>query len=114
MTDWLRGEYAAILIHRCAIHRGAGARLRGTVLAVLAASVALLAPGVASAERIKDVAHFAGVRSNQLVGYGIVVGLDGTGDQTGQYNPDWKNIKHGGIIAGEQCNTESKEIRLYG
>ncbi len=36
------------------------------------------------AERIKDISSFAGVRSNQLLGYGIVVGLDGTGDQTQQ------------------------------
>ncbi|MEE4185180.1 MAG: flagellar basal body P-ring protein FlgI [Gammaproteobacteria bacterium] len=36
----------------------------------------------ASAERIKDVATVAGVRANQLVGYGLVVGLDGTGDRT--------------------------------
>lgn len=35
-------------------------------------------------QRIKDVAAIAGVRSNQLVGYGVVVGLDGTGDQTTQ------------------------------
>ncbi|MFT6770748.1 flagellar basal body P-ring protein FlgI [Congregibacter sp.] len=33
------------------------------------------------AERIKDIAGIAGVRANQLVGYGLVVGLDGTGDQ---------------------------------
>ncbi|MEI8083902.1 MAG: flagellar basal body P-ring protein FlgI, partial [Actinomycetes bacterium] len=38
----------------------------------------------ARAERIKDIASIAGVRSNQLVGYGIVVGLDGSGDQTTQ------------------------------
>ena len=38
----------------------------------------------ASAERIKDLAHLAGVRDNQLVGYGLVVGLDGSGDQTSQ------------------------------
>ena len=38
----------------------------------------------AYAERIKDLASVAGVRTNQLVGYGIVVGLDGTGDQTTQ------------------------------
>jgi flagellar P-ring protein precursor FlgI len=38
----------------------------------------------AHAERIKDVATVAGVRNNQLVGYGLVVGLDGTGDQTTQ------------------------------
>lgn len=36
------------------------------------------------ADRIKDLASVAGVRDNQLVGYGLVVGLDGTGDQTSQ------------------------------
>ncbi len=36
------------------------------------------------AERIKDVAGVAGIRNNQLSGYGLVVGLDGTGDQTTQ------------------------------
>ena len=38
----------------------------------------------AHAERIKDLATVSGVRTNQLVGYGLVVGLDGTGDQTSQ------------------------------
>jgi len=38
----------------------------------------------AQAERIKDIATVNGVRTNQLVGYGLVVGLDGTGDQTSQ------------------------------
>jgi len=37
-----------------------------------------------SAERIKDLASVQGVRYNQLVGYGLVVGLDGTGDMTTQ------------------------------
>ncbi len=36
------------------------------------------------AERIKDITTIQGVRSNQLVGYGLVVGLDGSGDQTTQ------------------------------
>ncbi|MBV1907141.1 MAG: flagellar basal body P-ring protein FlgI [Pseudomonadales bacterium] len=36
------------------------------------------------AQRIKDMTAVAGVRSNQLVGYGLVVGLNGTGDQTSQ------------------------------
>lgn len=43
----------------------------------------LLTP-LAWAERIKDIAGVAGVRSNQLVGYGLVVGLNGTGDSTNQ------------------------------
>ena len=36
------------------------------------------------AERVKDIANVEGVRNNQLVGYGLVVGLNGTGDQTNQ------------------------------
>ncbi len=50
----------------------------------LVALAALLLPGLVLAERVKDVASVGGVRSNQLVGYGLVVGLDGTGDQTSQ------------------------------
>ena len=38
----------------------------------------------AQAERIKDIGSFSGVRGNQLIGYGLVVGLDGSGDQTTQ------------------------------
>ena len=33
-------------------------------------------------DRLKDMVSFAGIRSNQLMGYGIVVGLDGTGDSS--------------------------------
>ena len=40
--------------------------------------------GIAHAERIRDLASLQGVRSNQLMGYGLIVGLDGTGDQTTQ------------------------------
>jgi flagellar P-ring protein FlgI len=53
-------------------------------LASVAFGVLLAQVGPAHAERIKDIATVAGVRSNQLVGYGLVVGLDGTGDQTTQ------------------------------
>jgi len=43
-----------------------------------------LLPNGAYAERVEDIASVAGVRTNQLVGYGLVVGLNGTGDQTTQ------------------------------
>ena len=62
-------------------------RLAATATATAAIVLALLAataPLPARAERVKDLASVAGVRSNQLVGYGLVVGLDGTGDQTSQ------------------------------
>ncbi len=45
---------------------------------------AALAIQPAHAERLKELASIQGVRSNQLLGYGLVVGLDGTGDQTTQ------------------------------
>ncbi|PWE17559.1 flagellar biosynthesis protein FlgA [Marinicauda salina] len=49
-----------------------------TLLALLAA--ALVTTGALANPRIKDIADVEGVRENQLVGYGLVVGLDGTGD----------------------------------
>jgi len=52
-------------------------------LAVLAALV-LAFPKEVQAERIKDIAMVEGARSNQLIGFGLVVGLDGTGDQVTQ------------------------------
>jgi flagellar P-ring protein precursor FlgI len=52
----------------------------------LAASLCVLAmlPAAGHAERLKDLASIQGVRQNQLIGYGLVVGLDGSGDQTTQ------------------------------
>ncbi len=54
-----------------------------TTTLMLCAAILGAAP-LAQAERLKDLANVAGVRENQLSGYGIVVGLDGTGDQTSQ------------------------------
>lgn len=51
---------------------------------ILLLSLVLLLPAAASAERIKELASIQGVRDNQLIGYGLVVGLDGSGDQTTQ------------------------------
>ncbi len=51
-------------------------------LIFMLALLAVVSP--VQAERIKDLAHLAGVRDNQLVGYGLVVGLEGSGDQTSQ------------------------------
>ncbi|MBT3436863.1 MAG: flagellar basal body P-ring protein FlgI [Oceanospirillaceae bacterium] len=51
-------------------------RIFAVLAAVLAANVAIFA----HADRVKDLAEVAGVRDNQLIGYGLVVGLNGTGD----------------------------------
>jgi flagellar P-ring protein FlgI len=58
---------------------------KSSVFSLLTACIGLLAPTQqAHADKIGDLVQVAGVRSNQLVGYGLVVGLDGTGDQTTQ------------------------------
>ena len=56
------------------------ARVRGW----LVLSLLMLFATLAGAERIKDLASIQGVRGNPLIGYGLVVGLDGSGDQTTQ------------------------------
>ena len=50
----------------------------------LLAVLALALPKAAHAERIKDIAMVEGARTNQLIGFGLVVGLHGTGDQVTQ------------------------------
>jgi flagellar P-ring protein precursor FlgI len=60
-------------------------RILSPLLAVLMALLASLAPVPAAAERIRDLGQFEGLRANQLTGYGVVVGLQGTGDNNLQY-----------------------------
>jgi len=56
-------------------------KLIKTALLVLLGTLALIR--AAEAVRIKDIAEIEGVRSNKLVGYGLVIGLNGTGDKSG-------------------------------
>ena len=59
--------------------------LRGSIVFAAALLTALFGLSVpAHADRIKDLASIQGVRANQLIGYGLVVGLDGSGDQVRQ------------------------------
>jgi flagellar P-ring protein precursor FlgI len=53
-------------------------------IAASCCALGMLLPAAAHAERLKDLASIQGVRQNQLIGYGLVVGLDGSGDQTTQ------------------------------
>jgi flagellar P-ring protein precursor FlgI len=56
------------------------------LFSIFAAAVAALLVAVpAQADRIKDIGAFQGLRTNQLTGYGIVVGLAGTGDDSLEY-----------------------------
>lgn len=65
------------------IHRFGGRGMKTYLFLALFIAFAASSPN-ATAERIKDLAMVEGARSNQLVGFGLVVGLDGTGDQVTQ------------------------------
>ena len=82
------------------------------IFLVFAMSAGVIFPTMA--ERVKDLASVAGVRSNQLLGYGIVVGLDGTGDQTTQTPftvQSLKNmLKRYGITIPANVNPQLKNI----
>lgn len=66
------------------------------------------------ASRIKDITSLAGVRENQLVGYGLVVGLDGTGDKTAQApftNQSFRNmLVDMGIRIPDKKNFQLKNV----
>jgi flagellar P-ring protein precursor FlgI len=66
------------------------------------------------AERIKDITSIKGVRSNQLVGYGLVVGLDGSGDQTSQTPFTVQSLKsmlsQYGIVLPPYVNPQVKNV----
>lgn len=59
-------------------------KMRNLTVRIFTILLGLTLVGTVTAERIKDLAGIEGVRPNQLVGYGLVVGLPGTGDQTTQ------------------------------
>lgn len=60
-----------------------------SLIALICLMSFMLMMNQAQAERIKDIATLSGVRTNQLVGYGLVVGLNGTGDKSGtKYTED--------------------------
>ena len=81
---------------------------------VLAAAIMLLPNLEARAERVKDLVSVAGVRENQLVGYGLVVGLSGTGDQTSQAPFTIQSIKNMlsgfGIRVPDNVNPQLKNV----
>ncbi len=54
--------------------------MSGKIIPIITALAALLVPATAGATRIRDLCDVVGVRPNQLRGYGLVVGLDGSGD----------------------------------
>ncbi len=74
-------------VSRC-VSRAASLAAALAATVTLAAGVTVLAAALAAPEaragRVRDLASLQGVRQNQLVGYGLVVGLDGTGDQVTQ------------------------------
>ena len=83
------------------------------LMAALTAALALTATPT-QAERVKDLASVSGVRTNQLVGYGLIVGIDGTGDQTSQAPFTVQSIKNMlaqfGVTVPPQSNPQLKNV----
>ncbi len=78
---------------------------------VLTFFLTLILVGTASAERLKDMVSVAGVRTNQLVGYGLVVGLDGTGDKTAFTSQTFRNMLNNfGVAIPPSSSPKSKNI----
>ncbi len=84
-------------------------------IARVLAAIALLSCGFqVHADRLKDLATLSGVRSNPLIGYGLVVGLSGTGDQTTQTPftaQSFSNmLKQFGIVIPTGTNFQLKNV----
>ena len=61
--------------------RNLGVNVKKIILCLFLIAVSFQLSASVHAERIKDIASFEGVRDNQLIGYGLTVGLDGSGDK---------------------------------
>ena len=57
-------------------------KVLATILTIIMIAGIIPVSAIESRVRIMDITHIKGVRENQLVGYGIVVGLPGTGDNS--------------------------------
>ncbi len=73
--------------------------------------IILIFSGSVMAERIKDLTSIAGIRNNQLVGYGLVVGLEGSGDQSNFTAQTFRNLLNNfGVQVPANVNPSSKNI----
>ncbi len=81
------------------------------VFRLITSVVMLLAVTQANAQRIKDLADVQGVRSNQLIGYGLVVGLPGTGEQSPFTEQSFKTmLSNFGITMPENLKPKIKNV----
>jgi flagellar P-ring protein FlgI len=77
----------------------------------LALLLVVIPSSYTQAQRLKDIAEIQGVRNNPLVGYGLVVGLDGTGEQTAYTTQTFKTmLKRFGITLPANLNPKLKNI----
>jgi flagellar P-ring protein precursor FlgI len=82
-------EYEAMYVNKLNIYYIKG--IANNILTLFVCLIALIAMNV-QADRLKDLASIQGVRSNQLLGYGLVVGLSGTGDSAPFTNQTFRNF----------------------
>ncbi|QSX36089.1 flagellar basal body P-ring protein FlgI [Shewanella sedimentimangrovi] len=79
---------------------------------IMATALLVLSP-LSQAERIKDIANVQGVRSNQLIGYGLVVGLPGTGEKTSYTEQTFKTmLKNFGVNLPDNVKPKIKNVAV--
>ena len=81
------------------------------MMKILFLALGLMMSIAVEAGRLKDMVSVSGVRSNQLVGYGLVVGLDGTGDGTAFTSQTFRNLLNNfGVAIPPTVNPQSDNI----
>ena len=83
--------------------------MRFTTHTITIGLLLLLAGSATALTRIKDIAEVQGVRENQLIGYGLVVGLNGTGDKNGT---EFTRESLAGVLAGMGIGVDSARIKV--
>ena len=92
-----------------------GSVMKTIILNRICLAIVLFAQAtISQAERVKDLAVIEGMRDNQLVGYGLVVGLDGSGDKVGQVSYTAQSLKNMltqlGIVIPPGVNPQPKNV----
>ncbi len=84
----------------------------GKAICIAAAAVSLFAAADASASRVKDIVSVQGVRANQLIGYGLVVGLNGTGEKNNAFSEQTFRtmLNNFGIKVSDNIKPKMKDV----
>ena len=84
------------------------------IKALMMVALMVIGSDTASASRIKDITSVQGVRANQLIGYGLVVGLNGTGEKNNAFSEQTFRtmLNNFGIKVSDSIKPKMKDVDL--